>query len=57
MQINTSKTKEMIIACLITANLPLLSTSAGSVERVTTDGLFTLALSPPKPANDYKLTC
>jgi len=38
-QINTSKTKEMIFGCLSTANLPLLSTSAGSVGRVST---FTL---------------
>jgi len=35
MQINTSKTKEMIFGSLIAANLPLLSISAGSVERVS----------------------
>ena len=42
MQINTSKTKEMIFGCLSTANLPLLSTSAGSVERVSTFKLLGL---------------
>jgi len=36
MQINTSKTKEMIFGSLSTVNLPLLSTSAGLVERVST---------------------
>jgi len=66
-QINTQRTKEMIFGCLSTANHPLLSTSAGSVECVTTfkllglnfdvslswSVLFTLLLSPPEPANDY----
>jgi len=42
MQINTSKTKEMIFGCLSTANLPLLSTSAGSVGRVSTFALLGL---------------
>ena len=42
MQINTSKTKEMIFGSLCTANLPLLSTSAGSVERVSSFKLLGL---------------
>jgi len=41
MQINTSKTKEMIFGSLSTANLPLLSTS-GSVERVSSFKLLGL---------------
>jgi len=66
MQINTSKTKEMIFGSQNTTNLPLLSTSAGSVERVPTFELLglnfdaslswsvhSILLSPPKPANDY----
>ena len=44
MQINTSKTKEMIFGSLSTANLPLLSTSAGLVERVSTFKLLPAAL-------------
>jgi len=42
MQINTSKTKEMIFGSLSTANLPYLSTSAGLVERVSTFKLLGL---------------
>jgi len=42
MQINTSKTKEMVFGSLSTANLPLLSTSAGSVERVSSFKLLGL---------------
>ena len=42
MQINTSKTKEMIFGSLSTANLPLLSISAGSVERVSSFKLLGL---------------
>ena len=42
MQINTTKTKEMIFGSLSTANLPYLSTSAGLVERVSTFKLLGL---------------
>ena len=35
MQINTSKTKEMILGRINPADIPLLSTPVGSVERVT----------------------
>jgi len=35
MQLNTSKTKEMILGCLAQTNLPLLTTSTGTIERVT----------------------
>jgi len=42
MQINTSKTKEMVFGSLSTANRPLLSTSAGLVERVSTFKLLGL---------------
>ena len=42
MQINTSKTKEMIFGSLSTASLPYLSTSAGLVERVSTFKLLRL---------------
>jgi len=35
MQINISKTKEMVLGRLNIDHLPLLSTSLGSVERVT----------------------
>ena len=42
MQINTSKTKEMIFGSVSTANLPLLSISAGSVERVSSFKLLGL---------------
>jgi len=35
MQINISKTKEMVLGRLNIDNLPLLSTSLGSVERIT----------------------
>jgi len=65
MQIVTPKTKEMIFGSLGTANLPLLSTSAGWVERVYAFKLLRLSfdaslswsvhglLLPPKPANVY----
>jgi len=42
MRINTSKTKEMMFVSLSTANPPLLSTSAGSVKRVSTFKLLGL---------------
>jgi len=42
MQINTSKTREMIFRSLSTANLPLLATSAGLVEHVSTFKLLGL---------------
>jgi len=42
MQINTSKTKEMIFGSLSTANFPFLSTSAGLVVRVSTFKLLGL---------------
>jgi len=42
MQINISKTKEMIFGSLSTAKLPLLSISAGSVERVSSFKLLGL---------------
>jgi len=35
MQLNTSKTKEMILGRLAQTNLPLLTTSTGTIERVT----------------------
>ena len=44
MQINTSKTKEMIISSLDSINVSPLSTSLGTVERVTTFKLLGIHL-------------
>jgi len=44
MQINTSKTKEMIIGSLDSINLSPLSTSSGTVERVATFKLLGIHL-------------
>jgi len=44
MQINISKTKEMVLGCLNIDNLPLLSTSLGSVEHVTSFKLLGINL-------------
>jgi len=35
MQVNSAKTKEMILAPLFEINLPLLTTSSGTIERVS----------------------
>jgi len=35
MQLNVSKTKEMILGPLAKSNLPLLSTTVGNIDRVT----------------------
>jgi len=45
MQINTSKTKEMILGSLTSINLPPLLTSSGAIERVSTFQL--LGMDPP----------
>ena len=44
MQINTSKTKEMIIGSLDSINVSPLSTSLGTVERVATFKLLGIHL-------------
>jgi len=44
MQIDTSKTKEMVLGCLTSITLPPLLTSSGAIERVST---FKLLGNPP----------
>ena len=49
MQINTSKTKEMILGRINPADIPLLSTPVGSVERVTNFKLLGVHLYHGQP--------
>jgi len=44
MEINTTKTKEMILSPLARSNLPFLSTPTGTIERVTSFKLLGLQI-------------